>query len=145
MSSESTDSIAQGLKDFFNSKSIVKDYATADRATCPPARAMLHQAGLSSASLRADGKYDSEYEVLDNACGPGVVTALLYEELKEVRSAGGERGGVNVNVKVVCGDLSAPMVESMKERLGSFEGLEAQALELNGQVRHIIRRGFVRY
>ena len=64
MSSESTDSVAQGLKEFFNSKSIVKDYATADRATGPPARAMLHQAGLSSESLRADVKYDSETAVI---------------------------------------------------------------------------------
>ncbi|KDR72318.1 hypothetical protein GALMADRAFT_213330 [Galerina marginata CBS 339.88] len=117
----SSTAVAQGLSEFFSSKSAAKNYEIAERATGPPARALLQQIGLSPGSDWTD----SEYRVLDNACGTGIVTATLYEMVK-----GKDMEGRFI---VVCGDLSGPMVEYTKERTAQFEGLEVAARELNGE------------
>ncbi|KAF8816068.1 S-adenosyl-L-methionine-dependent methyltransferase [Phlegmacium glaucopus] len=115
----SANTFAQGLSIIFASKSFAKDYTIAERATGPPARTLLLQAGLLSESIHSD----SDYTILDNACGTGVVTAALYETFK------GKEGKLNL----VCGDFSAQMVEFVKERILHLEGLKAEARELNGQ------------
>jgi SAM-dependent methyltransferase len=116
----SANTFAEGLSKAFASKSFVKDFTIAERDTGPSARALLFQAGLQSESIHSD----SDYTILDNACGTGIVTVALYETFK------GKEGKLNL----VCGDISASMIESVKERILHLEGLKAEALELNGQV-----------
>ena len=111
---------AEGLSKAFASNSFVKNFTIAERVTGPSARALLLQAGLQSDSIHTD----SDCTILDNACGTGIVTAALYETFK----------GKEESLNLVCGDISASAVESVKERIPHLEGLKVEARELNGQV-----------
>ncbi|GLB44709.1 putative methyltransferase required for the conversion of demethylmenaquinol (DMKH2) to menaquinol (MKH2) [Lyophyllum shimeji] len=113
------------LAKFFADKNIAKTYSSAERATSPPARALLLQAGLHSPG-------DGSYEILDNACGTGVVTMALIQAFK----------GKEEQLKVVCGDFSPRMVEAVKERISQVDGLQAEARELNGQAMEIEQNRF---
>jgi len=112
-----SNNLAQEITKFFADKDVAKNYAAAERATGPAAQALIRQAGLVP-----DDK-NTNFEVLDNACGTGIVTSELYETFK----------GKEDHLRLVCGDFSAQMVESVKERIKKMEGLNAEAKELNGQ------------
>lgn len=124
ISSMTTSSPAMFAK-FFADKNIAKNYSQVERATGPPAQALLRQAGLLSPS-------ESSYEILDNACGTGVVTAALLEAFK------GKEG----HLKLVCGDFSPQMVEAVKERIAQIDGLDAEGKELNGQEMNVSSNRF---
>ncbi|KAF5379851.1 hypothetical protein D9615_005827 [Tricholomella constricta] len=122
MSSDTT--AAQDLNKFFAGKDIAKNYESAERATGPPAEAMIRQAGI----LSGLDNEDAELEVLDNACGTGVVVVALHKAL----------AGKDGRLKLVCGDFSPQMVESVKERIAQMEGIDAEARVLDGQAMDMI-------
>jgi len=86
------------------SKFSAEDTAKMEEITGVPAKAMLIQSGLLPTP--PDGAL-----VLDNACGGGVVTSLLFDAIK----------GQTNDVRVVCGDLEDYMVKSAAERIKTNE------------------------
>ncbi|KAJ7248968.1 S-adenosyl-L-methionine-dependent methyltransferase [Mycena rebaudengoi] len=64
-----------------------------------PAKALLAQSGLLASP-------SPNVVVLDNACGSGVITRLLFDTI------GNDRG-----VRVVCGDLEERMIQFVSERI----------------------------
>ncbi|KAJ7138085.1 S-adenosyl-L-methionine-dependent methyltransferase [Mycena epipterygia] len=75
---------------------------------------MLFQAGLLPTA-------PTDAVVLDNACGGGVVTALLFGTI-----------GKTTDVRVVCGDLESHMVQSVAERIKA-NGWNAEAVTMDAQ------------
>ncbi|KAG5641264.1 hypothetical protein DXG03_005597 [Asterophora parasitica] len=110
------------LTEFFASKDIAHNYASAERATGPPARAMILQAGFPASLATADA--GAQFVILDNACGTGVVATTLQVAFR------GNEG----RLKLVCGDFSPPMVEAVKARIVAMEGVDAEARVVDGQV-----------
>lgn len=105
--------------------SIIPDYSIFDddliarmeQATTPPARAMILQSGILSAP--------GELKVLDNACGAGVLSAVLLEEAsKELKE----------RMELVCGDLDQNMIGMVGARIKD-KGWKATAQIVDAQVR----------
>jgi ubiquinone/menaquinone biosynthesis C-methylase UbiE len=85
------------LSDEFTSR-----YSTAEGITGPPASALIKQAGLEGYSG------SEELNIVDHACGTGIVSELLWNAL-------GEEG--RKNAILTCGDISEGMLSQMKERM----------------------------
>lgn len=77
-------------------------YSFAEGTTGPPCLLLLQQAGLAPFTGRED------LVIIDQACGTGITSQLLWEVL-------GDEGKRNATLK--CGDFSAGMVASVKERM----------------------------
>ncbi|KAJ7587388.1 hypothetical protein C8J56DRAFT_941834 [Mycena floridula] len=106
------------LTDFFARDDVAKSYSAVERVTGPPALALIQQAGLSVPVDRG-----IKFEVLDNACGTGVVSTLLYDAFK----------GRYDTLNLICGDFSPQMVAACKGRVEQMEGLKAEVRILDGQ------------
>ncbi|KAJ6535126.1 S-adenosyl-L-methionine-dependent methyltransferase [Mycena capillaripes] len=96
------------------SKFSPEDTAKMEEITGVPAKAMLVQCGLLPTPPK-------NAMVLDNACGGGVVTSLLFNTI-----------GKTSDVHVVCGDLENYMVESAAERIKQ-NGWDAEAVVADAQ------------
>ncbi|KAF8198822.1 S-adenosyl-L-methionine-dependent methyltransferase [Mycena galopus ATCC 62051] len=81
------------------SKFSAKDTGKMEEITSIPGQAMLVQTGLLPTPPK-------DAKVLDNACGAGVVTSLLFSTI-----------GKTNNIHVVCGDLEEYMVNTTAERI----------------------------
>lgn len=74
-------------------------------ATGPPADLLLRQCGLLPLPTSRSGA--SPLHILDNACGAGIVTQKIMEDLNSIQS----------HLSVICGDLSPPMLDVAKCRI----------------------------
>ncbi|KAJ7773616.1 S-adenosyl-L-methionine-dependent methyltransferase [Mycena maculata] len=92
-----------------------EDTTKMEEITGVPARAMLVQSGLLPSPPNGA-------VVLDNACGGGVVTALLFGDIHKN----------NDTVRVVCGDLEEYMVNNSAERI-KLNGWNAEAVIADAQ------------
>ena len=108
------------LAKYFAAPNIAKTYAFAERATGPPARALLMQAGLLS-SLESTAPTGLKI-VLDNACGPAILSKTFFDNKPVV-----------TDIRIVCGDFSSGMVEAAKERIATG-GWNAVAQIVDAQV-----------
>ena len=91
-----------------------------EEITGVPAQAMLVQSGLlPTPPLSAN--------VLDNACGAGVLTSLLFNAI-----------GESTDITVTCGDVKEYMVRSAAERIKA-NGWNAEAIEADAQVCRYLR------
>lgn len=98
-----------------------KAYTSAERVTGVPAQALLIQAGLTS----SDGSIvhsTTKRTILDNACGTGIVTSLLFRP--ESKSE---------NLEVLCGDVAEPMIEGVKQKIAE-KGWNATTQVVDSQV-----------
>jgi ubiquinone/menaquinone biosynthesis C-methylase UbiE len=86
--------------------------------TGPPARRLIQQVGL----IQMD---KGPLIVLDNACGTGVVSSLLYEMLDE---------NDKEKLQLSCGDFSEAMVQSVQQRIIESEWKGAKAQVVDAQV-----------
>lgn len=96
-------------------------YSSAERVTAIPAKALLVQAGVIS----SDGAIvhsEKKRSILDNACGTGILTSLLFN--LEAKSEG---------LEVLCGDIAESMVESVKQKIAK-NSWNATAQILDSQV-----------
>jgi tRNA1(Val) A37 N6-methylase TrmN6 len=84
-----------------------------------PAKALLAQSGLLASP-------SPNVVVLDNACGSGVITRLLFDTI------GNDRG-----VRVVCGDLEERMIQFVSERIKA-NAWNAEAKIVDAQVCPVI-------
>ncbi|KAF7341148.1 Methyltransf-25 domain-containing protein [Mycena venus] len=96
------------------SKFSAEDTAKMEEITGIPAKAMLVQAGLVPTPPK-------NAFVLDNACGGGVATSILFNTI-----------GKTSDVRVVCGDLEEYMVKSSAERIKT-NGWNAEATVADAQ------------
>lgn len=101
---------------FWNNPRTADIYKKAEKVTGPHARLLLEQAGLREAP--------GPLVVLDNACGTGVVSSLLYDSDLLGTSA-------KENLQVTCGDFSEVMVQAVRERINgsNWKGANAQLVD----------------
>ncbi|KAJ7851973.1 S-adenosyl-L-methionine-dependent methyltransferase [Mycena leptocephala] len=85
-----------------------------EEVTGVPAKAMLSQSGLLPTLPK-------NAVMLDNACGGGVLTSLLFDAI-----------GKTSDIRVVCGDLEEYMVKSAAERI-KVNGWNAEATVADAQ------------
>ncbi|KAG9039876.1 hypothetical protein FRB95_004348 [Tulasnella sp. JGI-2019a] len=87
-----------------------------ERATGPPAEALLSQCGILDSSTT-----NTPLRVYDGACGTGIVGSLLY------KSAALEGRSLNV----MCGDISPLMVEAVNKRIADegWKGAEGKVID----------------
>eukprot|EP01121_Diplochlamys_sp_Union-15-3_P018320 TRINITY_DN6647_c0_g1_i1.p1 TRINITY_DN6647_c0_g1~~TRINITY_DN6647_c0_g1_i1.p1 ORF type:complete len:284 (-),score=45.01 TRINITY_DN6647_c0_g1_i1:35-886(-) len=99
---------------FFNDPKIVQIYKVGERITEPPARILLEQSGIENEK--------GKLVILDNACGTGVVTSLLFKILDEK---------VKESIEITCGDLAPNMVAVVKEKVESqkLKGVHCQTVD----------------
>ncbi|KAJ7116856.1 S-adenosyl-L-methionine-dependent methyltransferase [Mycena epipterygia] len=90
------------------------DTAKMEEITGVPAKAMLVQSGMLPTPPK-------NALVLENACGGGVVTSILFDAI-----------GKTNDVRVVCGDLESYMVKSAAERI-KVNGWNAEAVVVDAQ------------
>ncbi|KAJ7485087.1 S-adenosyl-L-methionine-dependent methyltransferase [Mycena galericulata] len=95
-------------------KFTAEDTAKMEEITGVPAKAMLVLSGLLPTPPK-------NAVVLDNACGGGIVTALLFDAI-----------GKSSDVHVVCGDLEEYMVQSAGKRI-ELNGWNAEATVVDAQ------------
>ncbi|KAF8146335.1 hypothetical protein K438DRAFT_1781110 [Mycena galopus ATCC 62051] len=91
------------------------DTAKMEEITGVVAKAMLEQSGLLPTPPK-------NAQVLDNACGGGVVTSILFNVI-----------GKNSDVHIVCGDLEEYVVNSTAEHIKA-NGWNAEATVADAQV-----------
>lgn len=103
----------------WNNPDVAKKYKAGENMTGPFGLLLIRQCGLD----RADGSED--LVVLDNACGTGIVTAHLYDTVP---------AAAKTKLQVVCGDFSAPMVQSVQSRIEQSEWAGATAKVVDAQV-----------
>ncbi|KAJ6496206.1 S-adenosyl-L-methionine-dependent methyltransferase [Mycena sanguinolenta] len=96
------------------SKFSAADTAKMEEITGVPAKAMLVQSGLLPTP-------PPNAKVLDNACGGGLLTSLLFDAI-----------GKSTDTTVVCGDLEEYMVRSSADRIKS-NGWNAEATVADAQ------------
>ncbi|KAL9610126.1 MAG: hypothetical protein Q9167_005146, partial [Letrouitia subvulpina] len=109
-------------------------YKTAEIVTGHFARKLIEQTGLLGAAVQPSDPEKSSspsageatglapLRILDNACGTGVVSKILYEGLDEERKQG---------LEVVCGDFSESMVEFVFKRINeeAWEGARGAVVD----------------
>lgn len=91
----------------FNDDRFVRIYKTGEKVTGEFARSLIEQSGLV---MDADTNPEKPLVVLDNACGSGIVSSLLHQQLDEK---------VKENWQLTCGDISEAMLEYTRGRLQS--------------------------
>ena len=100
-----------------------KLYKAGEHITGPPAVDLIDlikQAGLLQSPLQRPPV------ILDNACGTGIVTSLLYQMIPEENVK---------SMELVSGDISTGMVDAVKQRIeeNGWKGVKAQVVD--GMVR----------
>ncbi|KAI9698156.1 MAG: hypothetical protein M1836_004158 [Candelina mexicana] len=106
------------FNEIFNDPKLNKQYkATAEELTGHYASFLIRQAGLLSTESNAP------LVVLDNACGSGIVSSLLYKMLDE---------GSKSRLRLTCSDLSELFVKSVSERIEEegWKGAEAKVIDM---------------
>ncbi|KAH9938871.1 S-adenosyl-L-methionine-dependent methyltransferase [Epithele typhae] len=86
----------------YNKREVAERYKSAEPITVPYAAHLVAQSGLD----RADGTTD--LVVLDNGCGAGVATHTLFARIPPPARS---------RLRVVCGDISQPMIEAVEARI----------------------------
>lgn len=116
-----------------------KMYKAGEHITGPPGMDLIKQAGLLQTSLARPPV------ILDNACGTGILTTLLYQSLPEETLK---------DMELICGDISTGMIEAVQQRIdeNGWKGVKAQVVDgmvrvlsllvCNGADRHFQKTGF---
>ncbi|KAL2405737.1 Gliotoxin thiomethyltransferase GtmA [Exophiala dermatitidis] len=96
-------------KQMWEDPKVAKSYASAETITGPYAQRLLER------TLAPDIEGDKELEVLDLACGTGIVSAKLMEILSQTATRGVSSPGLNLT----CVDFSEAMVELVTSRMNT--------------------------
>lgn len=88
----------------FKDGKFVKNYQTGEKVTGQFVQALIDQSGLI---LDSKTNQDHHLVVLDNACGTGIVSRLLHQQLDDKTTK---------NWKLTCGDISEGMLEYTRLR-----------------------------
>lgn len=127
-------SLKQDWEQLFKDDKFVSNYKTGERLTGQFVQALISQSGLVADSTINP---DKPLLVFDNACGTGVVSSILDQQLHDTAKS---------NWKVTCGDISEGMLEYTRCRMerenwqnAEVKTLDAQALQLpSAHFTHVI-------
>lgn len=114
MSAAPNEGIMKRQADVWQDDSVAKKFAVAENATRPFAKLMVRKAGFDALEGGAN--------VFDLGCGTGAVAAALYDAVPREKWS---------QVKVLGGDVSAPMLEYLKKRgeQAGWTGLETAIVD----------------
>lgn len=104
---------------FFKEDKFVNQYKTGEHITGQFAKLLIDQSGLIANSK---ANPDKPLVVLDNACGTGVVSSILQEELDDQAKS---------KLKLTCGDISQGMLDYVKHRIGveKWQNVEVKTVD----------------
>ncbi|KAJ5666303.1 uncharacterized protein N7477_008751 [Penicillium maclennaniae] len=88
----------------FKDDKFVKNYKVGEKVTAQFAQSLLEQSGIVGNANLSPGK---TLVVFDNACGTGIVSSLLNQQLQDE---------VKKNWNLTCGDISPGMLEYTRHR-----------------------------
>jgi ubiquinone/menaquinone biosynthesis C-methylase UbiE len=120
MASQSTmESHARDWETFFKEDKFVNQYKTGEHITGQFAKRLIDQSDLVANSK---ANPDTPLVVLDNACGTGIVSSILQQELDDQ---------VKKNLKLTCGDISQGMLDYVKHRIGeeNWQNVEVKVVD----------------
>jgi ubiquinone/menaquinone biosynthesis C-methylase UbiE len=102
--------------EFYKDSHIVDTYKGFTAITGPPGRHLIKQAKLLEPSN------GGSLIILDNACGTGLITSLLYEMLGDSEKE---------KLQIICGDFSEGMVNVVQETINTcgWKGAKAQLVD----------------
>lgn len=92
----------ESFETMWNDPNIGSKYRAAERATLPFARELVQRSRITSVTA------DTPLNVLDQACGTGVVGLALHDMLA---------GRPETSWKLTCTDVSQPMLDAFQERV----------------------------
>ena len=121
MASQSTmASQAKDWETFFKENKFVNQYKTGEDITGQFAKLLIDQTGLVANSKVNP---DKPLVVLDNACGTGIVSSILQQELDDQ---------IKSNLKLTCGDLSPGMLDYVKHRISqeNWQNVEVKTVDV---------------
>lgn len=95
----------QDWEKLFKDNKFVANYKTGEKVTGQFAQALINQSGLI---VESKASPDKPLVVLDNACGSGIVSSILHQQLHD---------SVKNNWKLTCGDISEGMLEYTRRRM----------------------------
>lgn len=119
------------MEELWHQKGISEAYRRAEATTGRPGSSLLSQAGIHSASTSTSISSSTEAEdqkplrIFDNACGTGIITYLLCEELGM---------GSRKDVEILAGDNSVDMVNHTKTRIKENDWKNVTAEVIDSQV-----------
>ncbi|KAL9594803.1 MAG: hypothetical protein Q9219_006817, partial [cf. Caloplaca sp. 3 TL-2023] len=90
---------------FFKQADMGRRYKTAEYITGPFARTLISKTNLLDPPSSDE---EDKLNILDNACGGGVVAAALHDMLDPATKA---------RMELLCGDFSEPMLQAARERI----------------------------
>jgi len=107
--------MSKASADYWTNANAAQLYKDRERLTGSIARCLIQQVGLLQAQK-------GPLIVLDNACGTGVLSSLLYEMLDE---------SAKERLQLTCGDFSEAMVQSTQQRIinSGWKGAKAQVVD----------------
>ena len=122
------------LQKFFSSANISQNYSSAEKTTATPALLLLSQAGLIASPSGEAKPITTPVHILDNACGTGVLSALLFDNMESQTSRN--------NIKLTLGDFSDQMIAFASQR-GEKNGWSVvEARKLDSQKMDIDNNSF---
>jgi len=101
----------------WNDPQVVAGYRCIERITGPAGKLLIKQSGIISSK-------EQPLVILDNACGTGVISAALYEELDDTKKA---------QLQLTCGDITSGMIEYMQHVITSKKWTGASAQYIDAQ------------
>ncbi|KAJ5320026.1 hypothetical protein PENANT_c025G04408 [Penicillium antarcticum] len=105
----------------FKSEAFAVQYKFAETMTGPFGQSLIDQTKLVE---DATAKPDQPLVVLDNACGTGIISSLLNEQLDS---------SIKQNWKLTCGDISTPLLEYTARRMKEEGWQNAETKVVNAQ------------
>lgn len=97
-------SAQQDWENFFKDRKTVANYKIGEKVTAQFAQVLINQSGITHALT----DQDNPLVVLDNACGTGIISSLLHQQLdKETRN----------KWRLTCGDISESMLDYTRQRM----------------------------
>lgn len=106
---------------FFSGDDASAIYSAAERLTGPVATPLIEHAGLTRPITRP-------INVLDMACGTGVVSAHLHQALKELGPQ------AQANVQLTCADISEVQIAYVRRRIEEHQWKNTVAIQTNAEV-----------
>lgn len=119
--SEATFKARTGMGRFFAGDDASAVYEAAERLTGPVATPLVEHAGLNKNIMQP-------IQVLDMACGTGVVSAHLHHALSKM---GPE---VQNKVQLTCADISVSQIEYVRQRIQAQGWKNTVAVQTNAEV-----------
>lgn len=113
--------LRKDLDSMFNDDKFVRNYKTGEKVTGQFAQSLIEQSGLV---MDANANPEKPLVVFDCACGTGVISSLLHQQLNEK---------VKENWQLTCGDISEAMLKHTRGRLQSEDWQNTEVKVVDAQ------------